>query len=75
MTDNRLVKNTLFLASCKGGKNMIMEFFKFHQKEKMEELQIRNSNKFIHNFNLLATHVTGLLKVDKIIDIEPLLRK
>ena len=31
MTDNRLVKNTLFLASCKGGKNMVMEFFKFHQ--------------------------------------------
>lgn len=75
MTDNRLVKNTFFMPAGKGAKNMVVEFFKFHLKENMVDIQIRNSDKFIHNFNVMATHVVGLEKVEKIVDIEPILRK
>ena len=64
MTDGRLMKKTFFMPASKGAKNMVVEFFKFQLKENMTEIQIRNSNKFIHNFNLLATHVKGLEKVE-----------
>lgn len=73
MTDNRLVKLTLFQPTSKGAKVLVSEFFKFHLKEQMVDIDILTSSQLIHNLNILASHVEGLHFVESQIDIEPIL--
>ena len=53
MMDNRLLKNTLFMASSKGCKVLVAEYFKFQRKHEAEvrdvEIELNTSGKITQN--------------------------
>lgn len=77
MMDNRLLKNILFMASSKGCKVLVAEYFKFQKKHQAEvqdvEIELNTSGKITHNLNLLSMHVRNIWLADQSIDIEPVL--
>lgn len=79
MNDARLLKNTIFMASVKGCKNLVAEFFKFQRKPEVSELLggcellLNTGDKIKVNLGMLCMHISNIRKVDFVVDTEPML--
>jgi len=68
LSDKRLIRDFLFMPSIKGSKMLVAEFFKFQQQNwshvEKDQLELNTTEKITNVFNLLATHLTDLHKVN-----------